>query len=326
MMPADGGTMTGLWLEAGDLTVRGDIPRPHCEGCEALVQVVQAGICNTDLEMVRGYYPFVGVPGHEFVGIVLEGPLALCGRRVVGEINAACGSCTMCTSLRPGHCPHRTVLGIVGRHGAFSQFLLLPAENLHPVPDAITDDAATFVEPLAAALQILQQVHVAPASRVLVVGDGKLGLLIAQVLSLTGAHVDVVGRHPQRLQTLGGAGLHGLGAGEAPARSYELAVECTGNPDGFSDAVGALVPGGTLVLKSTYAGHLQLNAAALVVDEITLIGSRCGPFMPALRLLEQNLVATGPLISARYPLEQGLLAMQHAQRPGMLKVMIEMRK
>lgn len=320
------GAMEALWLEGGTLRLRHDLPRPEPPPGEVLVRVLQAGICNTDLELVRGYYPFRGVPGHEFVGVVEEGPAELAGRRVVGEINAVCGGCPACRSGHSRHCPERTVLGIAGRDGAFAPYLALPAANLHPVPDGVSTDAATFTEPLAAALEIQQQVAVRPDERVLVVGDGKLGQLVAQTLALTGCRLLVLGRHPGKLALLADRGISGTGSAEAVAAgAFDLAVECTGNPAGFRLARRALRPRGTLVMKSTYAGELTLDASALVVDEITLVGSRCGPFAPALRLLAERRVEVEPLIHARYPLAEGLAAFEHAARPGVLKVLLEMR-
>ena len=310
--------------------MRDDVPIPEPASGEALVRVLRAGICNTDLELTRGYYPFTGIPGHEFVGMVERGPASLLGRRVVGEINAVCGECPACTAGRRTHCERRTVLGIVDRHGAFAEYLTLPAVNLHPVPDAVSTDAAVFTEPLAAALEIQEQVPIGPHDRVLVVGDGKLGQLVAQTLALTGCTLLVVGRHDEKLvllaargiATAGGAGA-GAGAGAVESGGYDVAVECTGNPAGFAVAQRAVRPRGTLVLKSTYAGVLTLDASGVVVNELTLVGSRCGPFAPALRLLAEGRVAVEPMIHARYPLAEAAAAFDHAQRPGVLKVFVE---
>jgi threonine dehydrogenase-like Zn-dependent dehydrogenase len=256
--------------------------------------VVCAGICNTDLELLRGYYPFSGVPGHEFVGVVEEGPVELRGRRVVGEINAGCGDCRACRAGLGNHCERRSVLGIVRRNGAFAEYLTLPAANLHPVPDDVPDEVAVFTEPLAAALEIQQQVSIQPGDRLLVVGDGKLGQLIARTLAPTGADLLVAGRHDKKLDLLRAAGIRAGTADEVENGRFDLAVECTGNPEGFTVARRALRPRGTLVLKSTYAGELRLDAASLVVDEITLVGSRCGPFAPALQLGQGRPAAADP--------------------------------
>ncbi|MEW6750817.1 MAG: alcohol dehydrogenase catalytic domain-containing protein [Candidatus Latescibacterota bacterium] len=316
--------MHGLWLDRGELCLRTDLPDPEPAPGEALVRVLQAGICNTDLELVKGYYPYSGIPGHEFVGCVERGPGGLEGRRVVGEINAACGTCRTCRRGWPGHCPQRTVLGIVGRHGAFAEKLVLPAANLHAVPDTVTTDAATFVEPLAAALAVQQQVHVGPELRVLLIGDGKLGQVVAQTLRLTGCELCVVGRHAAKLSLLADRGIAVLAAQDLAEASFDLVVECTGNPEGLALARRLVRPRGTIVLKSTYAGRVVVDASALVVEEVTLVGSRCGPFPAALRLLEARLVDVEPLISARYRLEDGVAAFSHAEERGVLKVLLEM--
>jgi len=304
--------------------MRDDLPIPEPPAGEALVRVLRAGICNTDVELTRGYYPFTGIPGHEFVGVVERGPAALAGRRVVGEINAVCGSCRTCAAGRRTHCEHRTVLGIVGRHGALAEYLTLPTDNLHPVPDEIPTDAAVFTEPLAAALEIQEQVPIGTDQRALVVGDGKLGQLVSQTLALTGCRLRAVGHHDGKLALLAA---HGIATGhpdEVQPGAFDVAVECTGKPEGFAVAQRAVRPRGTIVLKSTYAGALTLDASAVVVHEVTVVGSRCGPFAPALRLLAERLVVVEPLIHARYPLAAALTAFEHAARPGALKVLVDM--
>ena len=316
--------MKGLWLEDQHLSLRTDIPAPVMASDEALVKVLQAGICNTDLELLRGYYPYQGVLGHEFVGMVEQGPAHLIGQRVVGEINATCGHCRSCQSGQSTHCENRTVLGIVNRNGAFADYLTLPVQNLHAVPDSLTTDAATFTEPVAAALEIQEQVKISSNDRVLVVGDGKLGQLVAQTLALTGCDLWVIGRHLEKLEHLRNLGIQtGLAESLIP-RSFDLAVECTGNPEGFAIARQGLRPRGTLILKSTYANPLSLDISAIVVDEITLIGSRCGPFAPALQLLAEGKIKVLDLIEAKYPLEDGLTAFAHAQKRGVLKILLEM--
>lgn len=316
--------MKALWLENNQLQLRTDVPVPEPPSGEALVRVLRAGICNTDLELLRGYYPYTGILGHEFVGVIEQGPTQLVNRRVVGEINAVCGECRFCLSGQPTHCENRTVLGIVNRNGAFAEYLTLPVENLHLVPDTVSTDAATFTEPVAAALEIQQQVALRADDRVLVVGDGKLGQLVAQTLALTGCDILVVGRHREKLDYLAARGMKTGLADAVNDRSFDLSVECTGNPEGFAIARRALRPRGTLVLKSTYAGQLTFDASSLVVDEITLIGSRCGPFPQALELLATGRVDVKPLIHARYPLEAGLSAFNRAQERGVLKVLLEM--
>jgi threonine dehydrogenase-like Zn-dependent dehydrogenase len=318
--------MKGLWLENQQLQLRDQIPVPEPPAGEALVRVLQAGICNTDLELLRGYYPYTGILGHEFVGVVEQGPAHLVGQRVVGEINASCGNCRFCNSGQPTHCENRTVLGIVNRHGAFAEYLSLPSQNLHPVPDNVSTDAATFTEPIAAAFEIQQQVPVNPQHTVLVVGDGKLGQLVAQTLALTGCNLFVIGRHREKLANLEARGIPVGFVDTLRNGAFDIAVECTGNPEGFAIARRALRPRGILVLKSTYAGNLTLDMSSLVVDEITLIGSRCGPFDIALAALSQNKIDVSPLIHARYPLDDALSAFEQAQQKGMLKVLLEMSR
>ncbi|MCP2727734.1 MDR/zinc-dependent alcohol dehydrogenase-like family protein [Limnofasciculus baicalensis] len=316
--------MKTLWLENNQLQLCTDIPIPTPPPGEALIRVLRAGICNTDLELLRGYYPYKGIPGHEFVGIVEKGSPHLLGKRVVGEINAVCGKCRFCLKGESTHCENRTVLGIVNRNGAFAEYLTLPETNLHLVPDNVSTDVATFTEPLAAALEIQQQVKITASEKVLVVGDGKLGQLVAQTLALTGCDLLVIGRHPEKLANLEERGIEiGFSDGIID-RSFDIAVECTGNPEGFALALRALRPRGILVLKSTYSGKLTIDASALVVDEITLIGSRCGPFAPALELLRTQQVNVSPLIQARYPIAEGLTAFSHAKQRGVLKVLLDM--
>ena len=303
-------SMRALWLENRQLRLRDDVPTP---AGEALVRVLFAGICNTDIELTRGYYPFTGIPGHEFVG-------EWEGKRVVGEINAVCHACEACLNGRPTHCERRTVLGIKGRNGSFAEHLTLPIENLHEVPDEIATEEAVFAEPVAAALEIQQQVKIGPDDRVLVIGDGKLGQLVAQTLALTGCRLAVIGRHRNKLDLLKRRGIETLES--LPANKFDIAVECSGSPAGFATARSALRPRGTMVMKSTYAGELTFNASSLVVDEITIIGSRCGPFAPALRLLADRSIDVRPLITATYPLDDAITAFEHAQRPGTLKVLV----
>lgn len=316
--------MKGLWLENNQLQLRTDIPIPKPPQGEALVRVLCAGICNTDLELIKGYYPYTGIIGHEFVGVVEQGPEHLINQRVVGEINAACGYCRFCRSGQPTHCENRTVLGIVNRNGAFAEYLSLPIENLHIVPENVSTAAATFTEPLAAALEIQQQITLCQDDRVLVVGDGKLGQLIAQTLALTGCDLLVVGRHEDKLLNLAARGIKTALANTVKDRYFDVSIDCTGNPEGFNTARRALRPRGTLILKSTYAGNLSLDASALVVDEITLIGSRCGPFVPALELLATKKVNVQSLIQGIYPLSLGLEAVEKAKTQGVLKVLLEM--
>jgi threonine dehydrogenase-like Zn-dependent dehydrogenase len=294
---------------------------------EALIRVRQAGICNTDLELLKGYHAFTGVPGHEFVGVVEQaaGRDDLIGRRVAGVITAACGECETCRANRPTHCPNRTTLGIDRRDGAFADYLALPFENLHPLPDAVSDDQAIFVEPLAAACEIPEQVKILPTDRVAVIGDGKLGLLCAQVLALTGCDLIAVGRHPDKLRILEQCGIRTTTDFAALARaSRDVVVEVTGTPGGFELARHSVRPRGSIVLKSTYAGDaVPVNLTQIVVDEITLIGSRCGPFAPAIRLLANKQIDVESMIQARFSLNDGVAAFQRAAQKGTLKVIVE---
>ena len=314
--------MQALWLEDGRVAVRDDVPLPDPPPGEALVRVTCAGVCSTDLELVRGYYPFAGVLGHEFVGVVERGGTDLVGRRVVGEINAVCHRCAACRAGRANHCARRTVLGIVGRNGAFAEYLALPVENLHAVPDHVPDAIATFTEPLAAALRIGEQLAVAPSDRVLVAGAGRLGQLVARTLQGRCA-LTVLARHEGKRALLEECGIATVASGDAlDAASFDVAVECTGNAEGFALARRALRPAGTLVMKSTYAAELTFDASALVVDEITLIGSRCGPFAPALARLADGSIDPAPLLHGEFPLSRAPEALAEAGRPGILKVLV----
>ncbi len=317
--------MRALWLEGQALRLRDDLPAPNPAEGEALVRVRVAGICNTDLELVRGYYPYTGVPGHEFVGVVEEaaGAPEWVSRRVVGEINAACGECPTCRAGRRTHCERRTVLGIAGRDGVFATHARLPARNLHAVPESVPDEVAVFTEPTAAALELQEQVRVGPGDRVVVVGAGKLGNLVAQTLALTGCRLLVVGRSPRPLALLAARGIATAVADGIEPRQADLAVECTGNPEGLELARRAVRPTGTIVLKSTYHGKAAIDMSRFVVDEITLVGSRCGPFPPALAILARGDVDPRPLVEARYPLADAVAAFEHAARPGTLKILVD---
>lgn len=304
-----------------------DVPPPHVDG-EALVRVTLSGICNTDLEIARGYAGFQGTIGHEFVGVIESLPESArgltTGQRVVGEINAGCGKCDLCLAGDPRHCSTRTVLGIVGRDGAHAEFLKLPVANLLPVPDEISDQRAVFTEPLAAACGILERTDVTEDTRVAVVGDGKLGLLCAQVLKTTGAPVTIVGKHQSKLAIAKRRGIETVTVDEAGSRSreFDLAVEASGSPTGLRLALELLRPRGVLVLKSTFHGAAEFETAPIVVDEISVIGSRCGRFAPALELLRTGAVEVESLLSEEFPLAEGLRAMARAAEPGVLKVLL----
>ena len=293
---------------------------------EALVRVHQAGICATDIQLVRGYMGFQGILGHEFVGTVEQayGHEHLNGRRVVGEINAACRTCPTCQAERLTHCPNRTTLGIDQRDGAFAEYLRLPVENLHPVPDNISDDQAVFTEPLAAACQILEQISITLNDHVVIIGDGKLGLLCAQVIHTTPCHLTVIGRHPDKLALLKNLGIQTTTQIEDVSPGIDIAIEATGSPDGLKLANQILRPRGTLVMKSTYPGYTTFDFTSLVVNEINIVGSRCGPFPQALEMLEQNRVCVEPLIHSKFSINQGIEAIKLASTPGILKVLITM--
>jgi len=289
---------------------------------EATVRVTRAGVCATDLEILRGYMGFRGILGHEFVGIVEVSPdPAWVGRRVVGEINCACGACATCRAGRPTHCPRRTVLGIQGRDGAFAERLALPPANLHAVPDGVPDDVAVFAEPLAAACEVLEQVRVRPSDRVIVLGVGRLGQLVARVLALAGAEVQGVGRSHLGLLP---AGVRAVPVDEADGlEPADVVVECTGAAGGLALASRLVRPRGVRVLKTTVHDPVLPPVNRWVVDEVTVVGSRCGPFGPALRLLAAGLVDPRPLVTATYGLSEGVEALAAAGRPGALKVLLD---
>src|SRR5688572_2291027 len=320
--------MNALWLENNKISLR-DVPQPRKQN-EALVKIRKAGICSTDLELVKGYYPYTGILGHEFVGEVISSPLpegeglgVRVGDRVVGEINVVCNKCEQCLSGRPTHCENRTVLGIINRDGIFAEFTNLPIANLHRVPASVADEMAVFTEPLAAALEIQQQVQINPTDRVLLVGAGRLGQLIAQTLALTGCDLRVVARHKHQQDLLKARGIGIISEEEIKPWRWDIVVEATGSPSGFSLARQAIRPRGTLVLKSTYKGEMNVNFSSVVVDEINIIGSRCGPFEPALRLMESKQVDPTVLIASEFRLNDALKAFEHAAEPGVLKVLIE---
>ncbi len=331
--------MRALIYRNNTLTLEKNYPRPDLQPGEALIRVLLAGICNTDLEITRGYLAFEGVLGHEFVGIVEnvhEGPGAsrpiyLIGKRVVGEINAACrrSDCLYCSQNMPTHCPDRTTLGILNRDGAFAEYLTLPVENLHIVPDNVSDEEAVFVEPLAANFEILEQVHLKPTDSVVILGDGKMGQLAAQVLPLSGCEVMMVGKHEEKLALAARHGVRTFVLDDPQSfrlenrRRVDLLVECSGSAQGLELALRLVKPRGTIVLKSTVAAQSTLHLAPIVIDEIRLQGSRCGPFAPALRALSQRRVDVHPLISARYSLDEGLDAFEQAGKKGMLKVLVQ---
>jgi alcohol dehydrogenase len=276
-----------------------------------------AGICNTDLELQRGYYDFRGVPGHEFSGVVVGS-----GKRVVGEINIACGQCEFCAIGLGRHCLDRSVLGIIKHPGAFAHYLTLPEANLHPIPDEISDEEAVFIEPLAAACEIFDQVTISAGAEVAVLGDGKLGLLIAQTLRVHHADVIVYGRHEAKLEIARRAGARVCLTGSPPRAKYPFGIESTGSVAGLRQAVRMARPRGTVILKSTVHGEVSIDTAPVVVDEVTLVGSRCGRFAPAIQLMRLRKIDVSAMISARFPLSEAAAAFAEAARPGVLKVIL----
>jgi len=319
--------MKALRYENGRLGLA-EVEEPRAEAGEAVVRVTLAGVCNTDLEIVRGYAGFAGTLGHEFVGVVESAADAtLVGRRVVGEINAGCGRCEMCAGGDARHCPRRTVLGIVGRDGAFAEFLCLPTVNLLFVPDEIEDARAVFAEPLGAACGIMERVEITRDTRVAVIGDGKLGLLCAQAIKAqTAASVTLIGKHENKLAIARARDIKTVHVDElhqdSSRRTFDVVVEASGASSGFALAVALTRPRGTLVLKSTFHGRTEIDAARIVVDEISIVGSRCGRFAPALELLARNAVDVSSLITGEFALADGVRAMARARENGVLKVLL----
>lgn len=313
--------MLGVVLDEGKLSVRTDLPVPEPGPGEVRIRMRLAGICETDLQLVRGYMGFRGVLGHEFIGVAETGQFA--GQRVVGEINCSCRACKTCESGLLTHCPHRTVLGILGRDGAFAEYLVLPEVNLHPVPDSLADEEAVFTEPVAAAFQIPAQCPDLDGKRVVLLGDGRLGQLCAQVLANHGAKLTVVGKHPRKLEHLRRLNIATTLRDEAqPDRSADIVVDCTGSATGFDDACQLVRPTGTIILKTTVAGRPELSLAPVVIDEIRVIGSRCGPFDPAIRALQEGTVQTRYLIDAEYPLADALEAFERVGSRSVQKVLL----
>jgi threonine dehydrogenase-like Zn-dependent dehydrogenase len=304
------------------LALDSSYPAPKAADQNALVRVRLAGICSTDLQIFKGYMDFRGIPGHEFVGEVVEGPSGVQGKRVVGEINFACGSCEMCARDLGRHCPNRKVMGILGAGGSFAEYVAVPAANLHIVPENVSDEEAVFTEPLAAAFEILEQIQLNPGDDVLVMGDGKLGMLCAQVVKLTGAPVTVLGKHPEKLALVKKTGVRTILLDDWKPRLFDVVVEATGSESGLKLAMSAARPRGTLVLKSTIAGDHNVSLAPLVINEITVIGSRCGLFDPALQALAEGSVLVTPLIERIYPLDEGLEAVAHAGTRGARKILL----
>lgn len=312
----------------GELKVVRDAELPRREG-EALVQVVCAGICNTDLEIVEGYAGFRGTLGHEFVGrVVQSSDDSFLGRRVVGEINVGCGKCALCLKGDPRHCADRSVLGIKDRDGAFAEYLSLPLRNLIEVPDAVTDEAAVFVEPLAAALNIIDQISLESSSDIVVVGDGKLAQLIVLVLAQTGCSITVIGKHKEKLDLAREFGAHRAHLKDGDLMTewqgrFDVAIEASGSASGLATSLRLVKPRGTIVLKSTHHGLTAFDTTLVVVNELNIVGSRCGRFAAALALLERGKLNPMPLISLRLPLEDGVFAFEQAKLPNTMKVILQ---
>jgi threonine dehydrogenase-like Zn-dependent dehydrogenase len=318
--------MKALFFDGSNLDFK-EMSTPVITKGESLVRINVAGICKTDLEIIKGYMNFRGVLGHEFVGEVIESEdPSLLGKRVVGEINAGCGSCAACKKGMERHCPNRTTLGIFGRDGVFAEFSALPNSSLIEVPEAVSNEMAVFVEPLAAALEIAEQVHLFPDSRVLIVGDGRLAALICLALRLTGADITVLGKHDIKMKVFISLGARICKQDEVVnnGRDFDFVVEASGSPSGWALATRFVKPRGVIILKSTYHGSLEIDAADLVINEICVQGSRCGLFRPALRLMERGLVDPSFLISASFPLESYREAFSNAESPGMFKTLLRM--
>ncbi len=291
------------------------IPVPQ-EG-EALVKILMAGVCNTDIELTKGYMGFSGIPGHEFVGLYNN-------QRVVGEINCACGECEYCKKDLTTHCPNRTTLGIAGRDGCFAEYIALPTKNLHAIPDSISNEEAVFIEPLAAAFQILEQVKIGPEDKVVILGDGKLGLLISLALKLTGAKLTLVGKHVEKLNITRDQGVNTVLLAEfLKIKDYDFVVEVTGTIGGFEMVQELVKPRGTIILKSTVAGDKEINLSRLVIDEVSVIGSRCGPFKPVIVAFEKGFLDVKPLISKVFKFDDALEAFAYSKKRGVLKVLID---
>lgn len=313
--------MKSLLLKNGSIAFDSDYQPKSVSADWIAVDVVLAGICETDLQLQKGYMGFEGIPGHEFVGVARSGRYA--GQRVVGEINCACGQCGHCQNNRARHCSHRTVVGILNHDGAFAETVWLPEENLHPVPETVTNQQAVFTEPLAAACRVQEQVDIQPHDRIVVFGDGRLGHLCAAVLATLSDDVTVVGKHPWKLEQMAHLAVKPVQLDQfEPSQDADVVVDCTGSNSGFELSLKTVRSCGTVVLKTTVVDNQDVALSPIVIDEIRIVGSRCGPFPPALSLLESKTISVDSLISATYPLEDGEKAFQHAQRPDTLKVLL----
>ncbi len=306
------------------LQFKNDYPVPNIKDDDALIRVSYAGICNTDLEITKGYMGFQGILGHEFVGTVEKSSnKEIEGKRVVGDINIACCKCFYCAHQMSVHCPQRSVLGILKRDGVFAEYTTLPLKNIHVIPDSVSDEEAVFIEPLAAAFEILEQVDISPEDKVCIMGDGKLGILIAQVVSLTKCNLTAVGNHKDKLSILDNVGICTRLSSDLSDDQFDIVVDCTGSESGIKTALHIVKPRGRIILKTTVAKQSTVDLNAIVINEISLIGSRCGPFAPAIEALSTKKINLLPLISREFKLEDGLEAFQYAARKEALKVLLK---
>ena len=307
-----------------DLQYVTDYPVPRPKRDEALIRITHAGICNTDIEITKGYMGFKGILGHEFVGIVEKcGNRSLLGERVTGEINLGCGKCSFCRNQMQNHCPDRSVLGILNKDGVFAEYVTLPVSNLHKIPESISDEEAVFIEPLAAAYEIADQINISSSHKVCVLGDGKLGLLVAQALATTGCQLTAAGRHREKLSILDKTGIKTGLSSEYTERDFDIVIDCTGSPSGISKALQIVKPRGKIVLKTTIAKKTQIDLNQFVINEISLIGSRCGPFPTAIKAVKSGQIDLRPLIDCIYPLEEGVKAFRHAASKNALKIILK---
>jgi threonine dehydrogenase-like Zn-dependent dehydrogenase len=317
--------MRALVFRNGKLQFLRKYPVPHPGNNEALIRIRTAGICNTDIEITKGYLGFRGIPGHEFAGVVEKCmERGLIGKRVVGEINISCRRCSFCRHKMHNHCVKRSVLGILKRNGVFSEYITLPVKNLHILPSSISDEEGVFVEPLASAFEIINQLDIDPLHKVCVMGDGKLGLLVAQAVKLSGCQVTVVGKHRNKLSILEKRNIKTRLRSEFRGNYYDFVIDCTGSPSGLNEAIKVVKPLGTVVIKTTTAKPRPLDINAIVINEISLVGSRCGPFPRAIKALQDGSIHVRPLISRIFPLEKGITAMRYASGKGVLKVIFKL--
>lgn len=314
--------MKALWLQDKQISLQ-TRPTPEPSETESLIRISLAGICATDQELAKGYYGFQGIPGHEFVGVVEKGPENLVGQRVVADINIPCQRCSYCQQDLQHHCPNRKVVGIKNHPGAFAEYITLPNENLFLVPPTLSDEQAVFAEPLAAALEIQEQVNLSNSPNILLIGAGKLGQLIARTLAGLGQNLLVTARSERSLKPLESKGIQTCLVSQLPPQQFDLVIECSGNSQGFETAVNSVKPRGTLILKSTYRDNVSVNLSQLVVNEVSVIGSRCGPMEKALSLLNNNQLNPTDLITDIFPLDQGVSAFKKSYLPDSFKVLIK---